>query len=274
MYPDPHIHDPPSDVAPSTGKETWWDKVDLPVLNRIDPKFFRWTKRIAVCLTVLFVGNYLYHAVLNARESARRSGSKCTLSILGLSVHNYVSGQGELPPHTTTDASGVPLHGWYTHLMPYMEQSALHSRIDFGKAWDHPDNALLFKTRIGGICCCGGDSDVDSHGFPLTSYSANSQVLQVNSGITFNDITDGLTNTILIGEISEVLPPWGKPGNVRDPALGVKRGPDTFGGPFEGVTQFGFADGSASAISNEIDPKILKVLATPASGDETDWSRW
>lgn len=273
MYPDPHIHDPPSDVAPSTGKETWWDKVDLPVLNRLSPKFFRWTKRIAVCLTVLFVGNYLYHAVLNAREAARRSRSNCALKQHGLAFHNYVEVEGTLPPHTTTDPSGTPLHGWYTHLLPYVEESALHSRIDFAKAWDHPDNVALFKTRVGVICYCGVDPDVDPHGFPLMSYSANSQLLQINSGISFSEITDGVFNTLVVGEISEALPPWGKPGNVRDPALGLKRGPDTFGGPFKGVTQFSFADGSVGSISNEIDLKILKSLATPAGGEteRLDW---
>ncbi|HSG71911.1 MAG TPA: DUF1559 domain-containing protein, partial [Planctomycetaceae bacterium] len=273
MYPDPHIHDPPTDLDPSTGKPSWWDSVEVPRQILVRPKSLRWAAWIALLLIVLYGANLVYHAELEARESARRSSSKNTLRQHGSAFHNYVDVEGVLPPHTTTDPAGAPLHGWYTHLLPYYEQSALHSRVDFGKAWDHPDNAPLFKTWIETIYYYGVDPDVDPHGFPLMSYSANSQLLRVNSGISFQEITDGLSHTLVVGEISEALPPWGKPGNVRDPALGLKRGPDTFGGPFKGVTQFSFADGSERSISNEIDPKILKALATPAGGDDpgSDW---
>ena len=263
MYPDPQMHDPPSDLALSSGKQSWWDKVDLPVLNRRSPKYLVRVKRIVICLMLLFVGNVVYTGAM----AARRSASKCTLSILGLTFHNYESAKGSLPPHTTTDPSGMPLHGWLTHMLPSLEQTALHARIDFGKPWDHPHNAPLFKTRIGSICYCGVDPDVDPHGFPLTTYSANSHVFKVNSGISFKEIVDGTSVTLFVGEISEALPPWGKPGNVRDPALGLNRGPDTFGGPFEGYTQFVLADGSVQSYSNNIDPKILKALATPAGGE-------
>jgi len=81
------------------------------------------------------------------------------------------------------------------------------------------------------------------------------------------DITDGASNTIMTGEILDSRPPWGKPGNVRDPALGIHCGPTYFGGRFEGATAFGFADGSVHFIANDIDPDVLKALATPAAKD-------
>ena len=61
--------------------------------------------------------------------------------------------------------------------------------------------------------------------------------------------------------------PWGDPVNWRDPALGISHSADGFGGPFENVTQFVFADGHTHAISNKIDPAVLRALCTPAAGD-------
>lgn len=53
---------------------------------------------------------------------------------------------------------------------------------------------------------------------------------------------------------------------------------DGFGGPWpNGGTQFAMADGSVRLLRDDIDPKVLRALATPAGGEEvageTDASR-
>lgn len=52
-----------------------------------------------------------------------------------------------------------------------------------------------------------------------------------------------LATTLLVGEINEGFEPWAKPGNTRDPALGLNKGPETFGSPFEGGVHFMVAHG-------------------------------
>jgi prepilin-type processing-associated H-X9-DG protein len=76
----------------------------------------------------------------------------------------------------------------------------------------------------------------------------------------------------MAGEIIHRFPPWGKPGNWRDPALGINRRADGFGGPFVGGANFLFADGSVRFIKNTVEPAVLKALGTPDGADplETD----
>jgi hypothetical protein len=78
-----------------------------------------------------------------------------------------------------------------------------------------------------------------------------------------------IVHTILAGEAAGNFQPWGHPDNCRDPGNGIESGPDSFGRPhFPQVAGFVMCDGSVRFLSRNIDPKILKALATPA-GKET-----
>ena len=84
-----------------------------------------------------------------------------------------------------------------------------------------------------------------------------------------NDITDGLSNTLLAGEAAGNFKPWGYPANARDPALGINKTPDGFGGPWisKKGANFMFADASIRFFTDDIDPAVLKALSTPNGGE-------
>ncbi|HEX6986670.1 MAG TPA: hypothetical protein VF170_14915, partial [Planctomycetaceae bacterium] len=98
-------------------------------------------------------------------------------------------------------------------------------------------------------------------------YSANAHLFGANVGAAFPEIADGLSNTILAGEAAGSFKAWGDPTNVRDPALGINATPDGFGGPWKGGANLLLADGTVRLVSEEIDPAVLKALATPAGGE-------
>jgi hypothetical protein len=83
----------------------------------------------------------------------------------------------------------------------------------------------------------------------------------------FSEITDGTSNAILAGEVNANFEPWGKPGNCRDPRLGLNKSPHGFGSPFIGGGHFLMADGAVKFISENIDPQVLKAIATPDGGE-------
>lgn len=262
MYPDPASHSPPNDRELShTGGIS---KREGKPFRKTRPKTF-WALVISV-VALLFL--LLAPVVKEGRLSALRSRSNCSLKIIGSSTLNYDHQQSGLPPHTTTDPFGTPLHGWETHLLPYLDAESLHSRIDFSKSWDHPDNANIFKTPMAAFSVCGEIKEYSSKGYALTTYAANSHLLKENDLFSRTMILDGTSNTIMYGEIGDALPPWGEPGNIRDPSLGLRKSSTTFGGLFEANTCFSFADGRVRYVSNDIDPEVLKALATPAAGDD------
>ncbi len=88
--------------------------------------------------------------------------------------------------------------------------------------------------------------------------------MNANGAMRREDVTDGLSSTILIGEVAANFKPWGDPVNWRDPALGLGASPDRFGGvPGERGAQFVFMDGSVHFLSEDIDPQVLRARARP-----------
>jgi prepilin-type processing-associated H-X9-DG protein len=128
--------------------------------------------------------------------------------------------------------------------------------------WNHPDNAAIFRTPIREFYnpTLVGADQFDQDGFALIHYAGNTNVLGTELNLKLSDVHGG-SNTILLGEVNGNFQPWGKPGNVRDPAAGINT-PGGFGGAeASGGAQFLMLDGSVRFISKDVDPEVLKALA-------------
>ena len=203
------------------------------------------------------------------RGPARRTQSKNNLKQLGLALHNYHDSErlAGFPPSLTFNEQGKLRHGWMTTLLPYIDQPDLQKQIHFDLPWSAPENQPAFHARILAFLNPAIPQLTNPSGYALSHYSGNTLVLQPGRERPFQEMTDGLSNTILAGEVNSQFEPWGKPGNCRDPRLGINRSPKGFGSPFKGGSQFLLADGAVRFISETIDPTILNALATPDAGD-------
>lgn len=212
-----------------------------------------------------------YFCPVAYREAARRSTSKNNLKQIGLAMHNYHDTFRQFPIGATVDPKGKPLHGWVARVLPYLDQQELYQQIDFNQPWTADVNRKPFETMLPVLLDPGLKSLYDSSrengsavpDYQPAHYAANQRLLGVNGGLRIRDIGDGTSNTIMGGEVKEGIRPWGDPLNFRDPARGINRGPQTFGGPFGPGAAVLFADGSIHYLSEDIDPAVLKALSTP-----------
>lgn len=210
---------------------------------------------------------------------------------IAMNIQNFHDSYRALPPGGTMTEDGELLHGWgilgATFTMFYTED------LDFSVPWNKPPNDRIYKCNLwlfANPAIRGPYFDKD--GFGLSHFSGNVHVLPIrtvkpaefdaddrsygpmrqlsktNQTINVSQITDGASNTLLIGTVSERFKPWGHPANVRDPALGVDRSPDGFGGPpsWNGAI-FSFCDGHTALINKKIDPRVFRQLATPSGGE-------
>ena len=161
----------------------------------------------------------LLPAVQAAREAARRLQCTNDLTQLALAVQNYEMAFRVYPPGTINESGPIVNkpegyhHNWIEQLLPYMEQTAVYRHIDFNVSVYHENNAEIRKTRISILTCPsdGGaygntDRDVPSsyaglhHDVDAPIDVENHGIFFLNSAVQHEDVQDGTSNTIYIGE--------------------------------------------------------------------------
>jgi hypothetical protein len=209
------------------------------------------------------------------REAGARTLSQNNLKQMALGLHNHHDEHKQFPLGGTFDADGRALHGWETSLLPYIEQGALYKQIRHDLPWRHPDNRAALATEVYEFRSPYVGTARSADGWALTHYAGNVHLL-VGRPLKLSDIVDGTSNTLLLGETAAEFTPWGKPFNVRDPGLGINRTPGGFGCPDPTVQGANFAvgDGSVRFINENVSPRVLKALATPAGGEAIDDPNW
>ncbi|SIO58083.1 prepilin-type processing-associated H-X9-DG domain-containing protein [Singulisphaera sp. GP187] len=199
-----------------------------------------------------------------------RSQAVNNLKQMGLALYNYHHHEetAYYPPGGTFDSQGRAQHGWQALILAQMDNQVLYNQINFDLPWNDRSNSTSFGTTLEFYNNPGIHGfEKDSKGYALSHYSGNAWVLGGDKSRNSKDITDGGAQTLMAGEAPSHFKPWGHPTNWRDPAQGINRSLDGFGGPFPGGANFSFVDGSVRYLKNTIDPRIFKALGTPSGGE-------
>jgi prepilin-type N-terminal cleavage/methylation domain-containing protein/prepilin-type processing-associated H-X9-DG protein len=275
----------------------------------------------------------LLPAVQAAREAARRMRCANNFKQVALAVHGYASARGSLPTGLfLAGYCGAPGSvvgtGWAVFILPYLEQSAIYDHFDFRKAFSVAPNSDM---EAGGatisayLCPSDPQSDTlvnyttsitrpgrdpnedlgrtnilgvsDSVDFTCGGYAPRTDgdgVFMNHKTIRLEDMTDGTSNTLLVGEAtgdgdrSFNGPTWVLQA-VTDTVLGINgpytmpgdgtpwRWPGPSGGGHSGFSsyhpggcQFALADGSVSFLSQSIGRKVLAAMTTRAGVSSTN----
>jgi prepilin-type processing-associated H-X9-DG protein len=177
-----------------------------------------------------------------------------------------------LPDGGTFASDGAMLHSWET-VLTGQAANGLYIQYDPKKPWNHPDNQDAFK-RVHPIYLnpeLRGAPYRDADGYGLSHYAANSRVMAGNYAAPLSEMQGHTATTILVGEVNANFKPWSHPVNWRDPAKGINRSSDGFGGaPGSGGANFLMADGSVRFINESTSPAVLRALASPKREDKGD----
>lgn len=158
----------------------------------------------------------LLPAIQAAREAARRAQCNNQLKQLATAFQNYHDVYKKLPAfdYVPTGVNNWSGFGPFVMILPYIEQQVAFDQINWSKGYDDGTNAPVRNTKLGALLC---PSDIAYSGAPLSGTNYNvcggSTIDIWNGGVSpngmfrynietgFRDATDGLSSTILLGEI-------------------------------------------------------------------------
>jgi prepilin-type N-terminal cleavage/methylation domain-containing protein len=270
---------------------------------------------VVISIISILVG-LLLPAVQRAREAANRMSCGNNLHQLGLAMTMYHDTLGALPP----DRLRTGYATWAVLLLPYLEQDNLFRQWDLGLTY-YQQNPTARLTPVKSYFCpsrrsantappasLSGDTPswlngtvpnvpgalgdyavcVDAasgHDEVQPSCTSLDTVFQSGAGTRFANITDGLSNTLMIGEKHVPQAKWGVgwwdcslyngdyhecstraagrafplTTNLKDPGW-------KFGSMHTHVVQFCFADAHVEMLPDTISPSTLQLLSQPNDG--------
>ena len=263
----------------------------------------------------------LLPAVQQAREAARRSSCKNNLMQLGIAIINYEH-QWETFPLGTANATGPIINerkgyhvGWMVRILPHMDDGNAYDKFDFTKGVYDPANKEVAAYLPAWRYCPSAPLDSyfdvtdeesgESFKVACTSYAGvhhskqapidtdNNGIFVLNRAISANDVTDGLSHTLMAGEKTygghELGWVSGSRATLCNTGININELPDGtsaradsrifewepedlkatggFAGFHAGGAQFVLGDGSVRFISENIDPKLFSNLGNRHDGE-------
>lgn len=243
------------------------------------------------CLALL-LGPFVFTPWGNAtRDRVTVQGTRKHLQQIGVGLQRHQQAVGTYPPGGTElidkDGRRRGGHGWMTFLLPHIGQAALFARVDLARPYDDPANRLALATPIEEFYAAGGDRRPVGDGYAVAHFAGVGGRVTTPDGQTFaagifgldsavrpEDLTDGRSQTWIVGELPGGYPPWGDPENWRTVTRGLNRDARGFGNAAGTGAMALFADGSVRFLSNQTDRELLQRLSTRDAGDLTaGWPR-
>ncbi len=271
---------------------------------------------VVIAIIAILIG-LLLPAVQKVREAAARSTCQNNLKQIGIAFHNHHGALGFFPSGGNgwywhmTYINGVPavgaqqMGGWGFQILPYIEQTALHTGAN--QYSDINRSIQAIKTPVKTFFCPTrrapqvlpptGDwyyypNSGQSFGHAQTDYAGanleNTGLVRYGATTRFDDITDGTSNTIAVGEKRLDLLYLGQYqgddnegytsgwdhdtmrytsiaplADSRNGGWGEQR----FGSSHPGGFQAVFADGSVRMIKYSIDINTFSALGTIGGGE-------
>ena len=260
---------------------------------------------LVVIMIIAILISLLLPAVQQAREAARQVKCRNNLMQIGLGLRNYEVAHGCLPPGSVNEKGPIAndgkgyQFGWLVQVLPYLEQASVYSYFNFSVGVYDPRNAnFAVNVKLPMFTCPSKPSPSDPGDYAGCHHDVeapidvdNHGVLFLNSSIRQEEIPDGTSHTLFIGEHSgttsglgwatgtrETLRNTGTPingarltpaGPLPLPSPGKEKYAEVggFGSIHSGGANFVFGDGSMHFINERVSMRVYRQLGHRADGE-------
>jgi len=202
------------------------------------------------------VAGMLMPALQKVRAAAGNVSAGNNLKMIGLGWHSYANAHKTLPPQTFNKGLS-----WRVAILPYVEEPNLYGQFKLDEPWDSPHNRKLIPLMPKVYALPGADPTTGRTHYQTfvgpKTVNANPQ-----KGITFAQIKDGTSNTLVVAEGVQPVE-WTKPDDIVVTSQPIMLGAATSATP---TTPVLFADASVRPLPRLFDQKMLRFLIDPTDG--------
>ena len=200
---------------------------------------FSLVELLVVILLMGMLAGLLLPAIQAAREASRKTSCANNLKQIGVALQNHVDQNGNFPIGARSQVTfGI---SWWVPILPHLEETAVFERFDLkgahnGSAILNPTNGQLVNGLLISVMACpssliptlgpagsykitmpsyvGISGSTDDAGFPEKRINtcclpenkgeiSAGGVLIPNRAVRLAEISDGLSNTLIVGECSD-----------------------------------------------------------------------
>lgn len=190
---------------------------------------------ISIAIIAILI-SLLLPAVQQAREAARRTQCKNHLGQLALAIQNYSALYDAFPAGSVNHTGPITWPGtpqdyhvsWIVRILPQLELAPIFRHYNFQEGIYAPSNLPPQQRRIPVLVCPSNQHQNlvndrgQSHFAGIHNSNAhpidvdNDGILFLNSHVRDAEISDGLSNTLLVGEINDTSTLWGWAAGTND----------------------------------------------------------
>jgi prepilin-type N-terminal cleavage/methylation domain-containing protein/prepilin-type processing-associated H-X9-DG protein len=271
---------------------------------------------LVVIAIIAILISLLLPAVQQAREAARRTQCRNNLKQVGIALHNYHDVYSRLPYGANSQFRSP-----FVAILPHLDGANRYNLYNFSLYYTAPENLAVINHNVPTFLCptmviprnvpestcnepgAAGSYGVSAGSLPRTATTSDGMFAQTfgvgdEAGIVFRDVTDGLSNTLMVSEFNYRLADytWSSfscPGNtslhgqprwgghrwaVGYPAIAIGNSAGTINlktndnastwrSDHTGGVHFLMGDGSVRFIGDSIDRAIQLGVSTRAGGE-------
>ena len=209
-------------------------------------------------------------------ESYKRVGCYGNMAQLAVEWLQYCDAVGGFPYTYLLDKTGQPTLSWRVVTLPVGGHGDLYEQLRFEEPWNSPHNRTVTnKVDANWSFQCPSADHIRAENFKdETDYVmvvGPHTIFEGRTGTRFEDMADGLENTIMIVETKDLHIHWAEPRDLKFDEMSFRiNDPDrpSISSHHPGGAHVVFCDGRIRFLKNDTDPKIVRALLTIAGGED------
>jgi len=201
-------------------------------------------------------------------EASPTGKSQDNLKHIAMVFHAYESGFQHLPPPAIYSSDGKPLLSWRVLILPYLGEEKLFARSKMDEPWDSAHNIELVKEmpQIFGA----GPPEIRARGETYYQvFVGPGTLFDGTKGVRFSEVTDGLSNTLLLAEAARAVP-WSKP---EDLSYDPNKPLPGLGGVIQDRINVVMGNGLVESFKQGFDEQVMRRAITRADGQPVDFNK-